>query len=202
LSDLAHIPNAARLESIIPQTMSVNLIVGILSAEQPRRVITRTGSPMDLVELLVGDDTRAGFRVTFWLAPNRPASSKAMLVDELTTKATLESLRPRDIVLLRTVGLSSFRNRVYGQSLRNGLSKVDILHREGLDESDICAIYSPTVMQTSTMDENSKLNNPQLEKALRVKEWLLQFVDIKIYGAARDTNGTLQGAPRIPPDSQ
>jgi hypothetical protein len=202
LSDLVDIPNAVYLQSIIPQTMSVNLIVGILRVEQPRRIITRTGNPMDLVELLVGDDTRAGFRVTFWLVLSGQLTNPARSRDDHDTRASLTSLRPRDIVLLRTVGLSSFRMGVYGQSLRNGVSKVDLLHREALDESETCGIYSLKGINRATNNQHSLLNNPQLDKVLRVKEWLLQFVEIERHGVARDRRGMLLTGHQVPLDSQ
>ena len=65
LSDLEDIPNAAYLKSISPQTMTVNLIVGIISIAEPRTIRTRWGSTKSLVELLVGDETKSGFTITF-----------------------------------------------------------------------------------------------------------------------------------------
>jgi len=198
LSDLANIPNATYLQSIIPQTMSVNLIVGVLNVERPREVVTRTGNSMDLVELMVGDDTRSGFRVTFWLIPDgkivRRRFPAARTRDEHYTRTTLANLRPRDIVLLRTVGLNSFRNGVYGQSLRNGISKVDLLHREAVDETDTCGLYSlGSLKRAANLKKKGNLDNHQLDKVLRVKEWLAQFMVI-------GSRGLISG--QVPPDSQ
>lgn len=202
LSDLADIPSAVYLQSIMPQTMSVNLIVCILKVEQPRQIVTRTGQCMDLVELLVGDDTRAGFRITFWLVPLERTTNVMRACDETDTRASLADLRPRDIVLLRTVGLSSFRNGVYGQSLRNSVTKLDLLHRDAYDENDTYGMYSLRRLKGAANDREIQLKNPQLHKVLRVKEWLAQFVEIGAYGAARDRGSMRLAPPRLPPDSQ
>ncbi|KAL1997597.1 hypothetical protein VTN02DRAFT_1379 [Thermoascus thermophilus] len=68
VSDLQDLPSAGYLRSIVPQTMTVNLIVGIIAVYPPRRVTTRRWKrEMDVVELVVGDETRTGFGLTFWL---------------------------------------------------------------------------------------------------------------------------------------
>ncbi|KAI5308341.1 hypothetical protein KEM55_005965, partial [Ascosphaera atra] len=52
---------------------TVNLIVGILAVYSRRRVATKFGREMDVVEILVGDETvhdaAEGLRVSFWLEP-------------------------------------------------------------------------------------------------------------------------------------
>ncbi|SPQ27000.1 7d610a9c-ddd4-42af-bbd3-1efd9de65997 [Thermothielavioides terrestris] len=101
LSDLKDIPSAAHLLKIQPQTMTCNLIVGIISLSQPRAVKTRWGATKHLVELLVGDETKAGFAVTYWLASDDVGESP------------LAGLRPRDIILLRNVALNVFTSKVY-----------------------------------------------------------------------------------------
>ncbi|KAL9117720.1 MAG: hypothetical protein Q9187_005742, partial [Circinaria calcarea] len=64
LSDLEDIPNAAYVRSIEPQTMSVNLIVGIISMHPPRIIKARKdGRTLEVIELTVGDETRAGFGI-------------------------------------------------------------------------------------------------------------------------------------------
>ncbi|KAI0155306.1 hypothetical protein GGR57DRAFT_464790 [Xylariaceae sp. FL1272] len=159
LSDLEDIPNARYLQSIIPQTMTVNLIVGIISIAEPRTVKTRWGSTHSLVELLVGDDTKSGFSFTFWLASN---SSEANVL--------VRNLRRQDIVLLRNVALGVFMKKVHGHSLRKGLTKIDLLHRRRIDKDDQGGLYS--------MKEVSSTRNahPQLVKTRKVWEWLINFV--------------------------
>ncbi|KAL9117094.1 MAG: hypothetical protein Q9187_006374, partial [Circinaria calcarea] len=102
LSDLEDIPNAAYVRSIEPQTMSVNLIVGIISMHPPRNIKARKeGRPLELIELTVGDETRAGFGINVWLSSSKIQSE--------CLRTAISDLRPQDIVLLRNVGLSEFR---------------------------------------------------------------------------------------------
>ncbi|KAL7622308.1 hypothetical protein AAE478_007812 [Parahypoxylon ruwenzoriense] len=160
LSDLEDVPNASYLQSISPQTMTVNLIVGVISIAEPRTVKTRWGSAMSLVELLVGDETKSGFSVTFWLSSDLGESSNK----------TLRELRRQDIVLLRNVALSVFMKKVHGHSLRKGLTKVDLLHRRKLDRGDLGGLYNMKEVSST------KPAHPQLLKTRRVREWVMNFV--------------------------
>jgi hypothetical protein len=78
LTDLSGIPNANYLDSIQPQTMTVNIFVGVLSISPTRKVTTgkQYGKPreVELIELTVGDNTKTGFNITMWLP--RVATSK------------------------------------------------------------------------------------------------------------------------------
>ncbi|KAI1777049.1 hypothetical protein F4818DRAFT_333456 [Hypoxylon cercidicola] len=160
LSDLEDLPNARYLQSIIPQTMTVNLIVGIISIAEPRTVKTRWGSTKSLIELLVGDETKSGFTITFWLSSELNESSSGIL----------RELRRQDIVLLRNVALSVFMKKVHGHSLRKGLTKVDLLHRRKLDKNDRGGLYS-------MKDVSSRRpTHPQLLKTRKVREWVMNFV--------------------------
>ncbi|KAK5661992.1 hypothetical protein OQA88_10103 [Cercophora sp. LCS_1] len=164
LSDLGDIPSARYLQSIHPQTMTVNLIVGLISLSPPRAVKTRWGSTHELVEVLVGDETRAGFAVTFWLTPGTEAT------------AVLTSIRPGDIVLLQNVALNVFTNKVYGSSLRRNLTKVHLLHASRVPGGHYTA--ADLSRRTTTADLH-----PQLAKTRRVRDWVLHFVG----GGARKT---------------
>ncbi|KAI1416623.1 hypothetical protein F5Y13DRAFT_119950 [Hypoxylon sp. FL1857] len=184
LSDLEDIPSAAYLQSILPQTMTVNLIVGILSIAEPRTVKTRWGSTKSLVELLVGDETKSGFSVTFWLSSEPNESSSKIL----------RELRRQDIVLLRNVALSVFMKKVHGYSLRKGLTKVDLLHRRKLDKDDRGGLYS-------TRDVSStKPAHPQLVKTRRVREWVMNFVGGGTALGKRKQNGKPMRTWDMPPE--
>lgn len=181
LSDLKNIPTARYLQSIAPQTMTVNLIVGIIAVHPPRRVVTRQWkTEYDIIELVVGDETKAGFGVNFWLPPEK--------VEIDRPRRSLAALRPQDIVLLRTVGLGSFRDRVYGQSLRGGMTKVDFLYRQLVDATDGIPVRS------------SHDDLPQ--KVRRVRNWVLRFVDTT-EGAGGGMKGMSQSqrGDRLPPDT-
>ncbi|KAI1275524.1 hypothetical protein F5Y07DRAFT_369496 [Xylaria sp. FL0933] len=159
LSDLEDLPDAKYLLSILPQTMTVNIIVGIISIAEPRTVRTRWGATKSLVELLVADETKSGFSVTFWMS-SEPSE----------TNTLVRSLRRQDIVLLRNVALSVFMKKVHGHSLRKGHTKIDLLHRRRVDSGDIGGIYSMKDVSSS------RRAHPQLMKTRKVWEWLLHFV--------------------------
>lgn len=183
ITDLQDIPSAAYLNAIVPQTMTVNLIVGIIAIRPPRRVVTRQWKrELDLIEAVVGDNTRSGFGVTFWLP--RTGRDRG---DESELGRSLATLRPRDIVLLRTVGLSAFRERVYGQSLRNGITRVDLLHRQRVDATDAGGMYSPRKLRDSAAAAAAAgasaagasaagTADDLLAKVREVREWIRQFV--------------------------
>ncbi|KAI0537393.1 hypothetical protein GGR58DRAFT_471806 [Xylaria digitata] len=159
LSDLEDLPDAKYLLSISPQTMTVNLIVGIISIAEPRTVRTRWGTTKSLIELLVADETKSGFSVTFWMS-SEPSEANALV----------RSLRRQDVVLLRNVALSVFMKKVHGHSLRKGQTKIDLLHRRRIDKDDIGGIYS---MRDVT---STRRAHPQLTKTRKVWEWFLHFV--------------------------
>ncbi|XXG95967.1 hypothetical protein Hte_002244 [Hypoxylon texense] len=160
LSDLDDVPDARYLQSISPQTMTVNLIVGIISIAEPRTVKTRWGATKSLIELLVGDETKSGFTITFWLSPELNDSSSRIL----------RELRRQDIVLLRNVALNVFMKKVHGHSLRKELTKVDLLHRRKLDKDDRGGVY------TNKDLTSKKPTHAQLVKTRKVREWVMNFV--------------------------
>ncbi|KAI4146715.1 MAG: hypothetical protein LQ341_002001, partial [Variospora aurantia] len=130
-TDLSSVPTAAYLHSITPQTMTLNLLVGIIAIPPPRIITMRKGKSrtVDLVEMIVGDETRAGFGVNIWLSSssssNRPGQQQQQQDKHaLQLAEQMRDLRPRDVVLMRNVALTSFRGKVYGQSLRRGMTGV------------------------------------------------------------------------------
>ncbi|KAA8648691.1 hypothetical protein EYZ11_010264 [Aspergillus tanneri] len=203
ITDLQEIPSAAYLEGIVPQTMTVNLIVSIITIRPPRRIVTRHWQrELDLVEMVVGDDTRSGFGVTFWLQP-----AERDCGDEHELGRSLSTVRPRDIVLLRMVALSSFRKRVYGQSLRKGVTKIDLLHRHRVDATDTGGMYSARRLREINQDGAPKnVDDAMRAKVSKVHEWIKLFVPDAEGG---DSNRQRQGGPRhfpkknplLPPDT-
>ncbi|KAK5995017.1 hypothetical protein PT974_03409 [Cladobotryum mycophilum] len=157
LSDLEDIPSASRITALSPQTVTLNLIVAIISIAQPRTVTTRWGSKFSLVEVLVGDDTRSGFAVTFWLS-----------ADDDHETCQVAKLRRQDVALMENVALHVFRGKVYGQSLRRGMTKVSLLWRR-----DGGGYYSARDLTKRTA---AAARHPQQEKARLVKDWVIHFV--------------------------
>ncbi|PYH34656.1 uncharacterized protein BO87DRAFT_396906 [Aspergillus neoniger CBS 115656] len=208
LTDLRDIPSAAYLNSIVPQTMTVNLIVAIIAIHPPRRVVTRQWKQeLDLVEMVVGDDTRSGFGVTFWLPPVNHAVMAGEGDDEgEALGVSLATLRPRDIVLMRMVGLSSFRERVYGQSLRKGVTKVNLLHRQRVDVTEAGGLYSAKQLRDIQQDPAAKREEDlPLMKVSKVREWIRRFVFDPVGGdggRGTFTRGLAGKGHSLPPDTQ
>ena len=184
LANLADIPNANYLRSIEPQTKTVNLIVGVLSISPTRKVTTGKayGKPrqVELVELLVGDETKTNFAITMWLprelhvlwrdkqASNSPSHSPADACrSELRRR--LKSLRPRDIILLQNVALTTYKGKVAGASLKGEVTKVEPLFRKTVDKDDEdVGCYSISNLRNPI--------DPQIKKVKKVKDWLVEFV--------------------------
>ena len=178
LVNLDDIPGAAQLTRLEPQTVTVNLIVGVISIAAPRSVRTRWGAQKSLVEVLVGDATSAGFAVTFWL--NGPPSD--------ATAKTLGGLRPQDVLLMSDVALHVFRNKVYGSSLPKDMTKVHLLYRRKLDAGDVGGHYSTSDLASVEKRRSQGQVDPQLERTAKVREWVLAFVGTG-YGPGREEQG-------------
>ncbi|RMZ01380.1 hypothetical protein D0864_03482 [Hortaea werneckii] len=165
ISDLRSIPSATHIDSIFPGTMTLNLLCAVISVSPLRTVQLRcrqragiTRNPQhpntdsagnyaaanpderELLEILLGDETRAGFSATFWFLPESD-SARRLVVPHVTgrrgsasgaggpnvrvanedsrhRRRNLLSLRTGDVVLIRNLALSVFKGGVYGQSLR------------------------------------------------------------------------------------
>lgn len=166
LTDLACVPNAAHLEVIAPQTMTVNLVLGIISIPQPRLIkARRSGQILGLVEMLVGDETKAGFGISVWFPdPQNPGEKESDLQSEV------RRLRPQDIVLARNIALSSFKGKVYGQSLRRDMTTLDLLYRNKVDATDKGGAFRAREIQ------DSESGSIQISKVKRVRQWVIDFV--------------------------
>ncbi|KAL4882014.1 hypothetical protein BJY04DRAFT_187865 [Aspergillus karnatakaensis] len=196
ITNLSDIPSAPYLESIVPQTMTVNLIAAIIVIRPSRRILTRQWKrELDLVEVVVGDETRTGFGVTFWLPPSTVSSATRRCgdTDGEELRKSLMSLRPRDIVLLRTVGLSCFRERVYGQSLRGALTKIDLMHRQQVDATDLGGIYN----LRDILSHAAESEDPLLVKVRKVRDWIRRFVPDAAGGSTKPGR-----IVTLPPDTQ
>jgi hypothetical protein len=184
LNNINDIPSAEYLAKINPQTMTVNMVVAILKLPPPRQVAVgrRWGreQQVQLVEMLVGDDTRTGFEITVWL-PNGKSD------DNNSLELSMKTVRAHDIVLLQNVALRAYRGRVHGQSLRRNVTKMHLLYRGLRPRSETKAVYFPNDLLEPTE------NDSVLTKASRVKKWQLNFVG---HDSAMHKVGAL------PPESQ
>ncbi|MCJ1365479.1 hypothetical protein MMC16_004601 [Acarospora aff. strigata] len=204
INNLKEVPAASYVRSILPQTMTVNLVVGIISVSPSRTIRTKQGGrEMQLVEMLVGDETKAGFSINFWLPPVPRPRGRSQVQTNLSD--VLECLRRQDIVLIRNVALNTFMGKVYGQSLRKDMTKLNLLYRsveDGIPNVGVYRLASPTDGQDT---------DPQADKMSRVKDWVMTFVGSVPRSKSTAVNG---GEPEqskkakrkqeqmLPPDTQ
>ncbi|CZT24299.1 uncharacterized protein RCC_10020 [Ramularia collo-cygni] len=195
VTDLQNIPNARLLKSIHPQTMTVNILASVISV-QPTRTVKlrkRTGE-MEIVELLLGDETKAGFTTTFWLTSvesqaGRPPASNAR---QNGLRDLLDNLRSGDALLLTNIALAEFNSNVFGQSLSRHTTKNNT---------------TVTVLSAGVVG----LSAPVTTKLKRVKEWAGNFVGQGTKRAASPRDGGDGDGGRgkkgrhdtvLPPDTQ
>nr|POE47060.1 hypothetical protein CFP56_00392 [Quercus suber] len=126
LTNLDRLPTASHLTSLHPQTLTINLLAAVIQASPLRTVRLRRqhNTAKLILELLLGDDTRSNFSVTFWFPcptetaggspTTRPAANKEM--QHLRTEAL--ALRPGDVVLMQNIALTQWRGVVHGCSLQ------------------------------------------------------------------------------------
>ena len=158
----------------------VTLLVGIISLVS-KTVKTRFGE-RELVEALVGDDTRSAFPLTLWLG--NPGAVSAL-------SRSASALRVGDVVLVQAVAVGTFRGRVYGQSTRSGMgTRVSLLFRERDYEGESKGHYSWSDIVTRGEV------HPQLGKTRRVRRWMrgvdMDFTDGRPDNEDRMPNDTLE----------
>jgi len=189
ITNLQAVPKANYIQSIRPQTMTINVVVGIISLAPLRTVQLRgSGRIMDILELLVGDDTSAAFSITFWLQPGVEGRNDSL-------RQRLISLKPRAILVVENVVLSVFRGRVYGQSLNRRLTRietiVEVLGRDGQ-------------VSWKSLDAYGE----QLEKVKRVEKWVVDFLyacDTPTDDCLRNERGRkrrMDLSEELPPETQ
>lgn len=188
ITALRDIPSASHLHRIVPQTVVVNLLVGIIAILPARAVRTRRGPLRDLVELLVGDESASGLKLSFWFAhedDDGQQRRRGSGGDPL--REALRGLRVRDVVLVENVALDTFREKVFGYGLRQSMqrnqTRVQLVARDGVDR--VAGVAG-------------------VEKVVGVKEWVWRLVNPGVEGKRRggagDDGG--EGDAYLPPDTQ
>ncbi|KXL51355.1 hypothetical protein M433DRAFT_394644 [Acidomyces richmondensis BFW] len=176
VTDLKQIPNAEFIAGINPQTVTVNVLAAVILIAPVRTVKLRKrpGNEMDIVELLLGDETRAGFTVSFWLVP---AESQQEPPDDL--RETLKTLKLGDIVFIQHVALYVWKDCVYGQSLSRKFTR----------------------NSTSLDVVNNGLNLPTATRAKvdRIQGWKDNFLGSR---SKRSKTLVSDGEYELPPDTQ
>lgn len=178
ISNVADIPTvpARSLNPESPQSPRrpvhrlVNLLVGIISISPARAITTRWGKEMRLAELLVGDETRAGFSISIWLPPSSAA-------EKSTLESTLEQLQRQDIVLLQNIALGTYMDKVFGQSVKGGDTSINLLYRHSHSHHTTTTTSTGLVAHYRMRDLRvSRDLHPQLDKTKKVFDWVINCV--------------------------
>ncbi|EPQ65079.1 Bgt-3440 [Blumeria graminis f. sp. tritici] len=198
LTDLQEFPNSSYLNSIHPQTMTFNVVVGLISVPETRFVKTRRGTTVELLEVLVGDETQSGFTINFWLPPVSRQINQNQPGENM--RCILSKLRARDIILLRNLALGSYCGKVYGHSLKKDITKVYLLYRSRFNHNDIGGCYRTADISS---DKTPSTHEPQLQKTRRVWKWVSQFVSVGLLAPSKSREKFQKlDEELLPPDTQ
>jgi hypothetical protein len=130
-----------------------------MAKPEQREVFVRKGAyKMNLWEIVVADDTRSDFKVSFWIRPPRESNSEQNHAEQIHLQ-TLQAVNIGDILLLRNIALTSFRDTVFGQSLNPAITRA----RTSVD----------VLMSSSgvSVGQLGGLPAPVVETFMRVKRW-------------------------------
>lgn len=178
---LGSLPSAHHLRAIYPQTLTPNFICVLMVNPEQREVFVRKGGyKMNLWEVTVADDTRPGFKVTFWIRPLRESNNEQTRTTNLLLQ-TLGSLKVGNILLLRNIALTSFRDDVYGQSLNPAISRA----RTSID----------VLMNNlgGSVGPSSGLPAAAVDTFARVKKWARTHVAAESVAPRKRKGDTLRG---------
>jgi hypothetical protein len=167
ITPLGSLPSAQHLRSIYPQTPTPNFLCALTANPEQREVFVR-----NLWEVSLADDTRSNFKVTFWVRPPQESNNERTHAQNLLLQ-TLQSIKVGDILLLRNIALTSFRDTVFGQSLNPGITRA----RTGVD----------VLMRSSgiSVGQLGGLPAPVVEAFMRVKRWAKAHIASNIAGSRK-----------------
>ena len=164
LVPLSGLPSAGEVDRLMPQTVTVSLLVIALKVDFKCQLRTRrTGQRFDLVEISVGDDTQNNFSINIWLKSSLPSSESTdtaeCSVQMNKSRSTINLIKTGDLLLLENVALATWKGCIYGQNLRKRVgnieTKIHIIERTQLD--------SPSSTNLAT-------------RITKVKDWAMKYV--------------------------
>lgn len=147
---LSNLPTSTTITRAHPGTITTHLLVGLITLHPARRLtVKRTGREVVLIEAVVGDgicsnggsgnaagSDGGGFCVSFWLDAPNDSDKPRLQAGQGGLAEDLHDLKIGDILLIQNVALSTFKGKVFGQSLRGnargrGRTRVWLLWRRG-----------------------------------------------------------------------
>lgn len=123
---------------------------------------------MQLREIIVADDTKGGFKVSFWQKPSAGSEPQNAL------RQTLQRIKAGDILLLRNIALNTFRDNVYGQSLNLSIARV---------QTSVQVLMSGTGVSSRQL---GALPAPVVTAFMRVKKWANVHVASDVHRKRKD----------------
>ncbi len=173
ITSLGSLPNAQQIQSMYPKTLTPNFLCVLMTAPERREVFVRKGGyKMDIWEIIVADDTRSGFKVSIWSRPSQE-SSKAKPNPQDVLLQTLRSVNVGDILLLRNIALTSYRQTVYGQSLKSTITRARTTITIVMKSNGVMVYRIDALPQTFT------------EKFKRVQRWARAHVAVESAGTRK-----------------
>lgn len=181
--DLKKLPNASYINRIAPQTITVNLIVVVVNIAPPRTInLKQTNRKMDLVEIIVADETRAGFQVSFWLPADR----------QHVPRVALEALKTKHLILLKNVALHVWNGNVFGQSLSKAWTK-----------TETTAQILGTQVELAVRIPDNLVVSPEAIKLHRVFQYARNYLaPPSVPRRVHDEEGRSTSFDRLPPETQ
>lgn len=164
IASIKSLPSAAQLVALRPQTITRNLIVGIIAIAPAKTVTVRRGNyEMDIVEMTVGDETKAGFTISTWLSPE--TSNQSLVVRDM--RRALHRLKTGDVVVVERLALSVFRDQVFGQSLNwrttKNVTRFSVVDRDAIE-------------QARAVSQSQAVASSIVDKVQRVRDWVDSFI--------------------------
>ena len=118
---------------------------------------------MDVIEMTVGDETKAGFTISTWLSPE--TSDQAIVVRDM--RRAMRRLKTGDVVVIERLALSVFRDQVFGQSLNwrttKNVTKFNVVDRDAIEQARMAS--ASQAVASSIVD-----------KMQRVRDWVDSFI--------------------------
>jgi len=164
IASIKSLPRAAQLIALRPQTITRNLIVGVIAIAPAKTVTVRRGNyEMDVVEMTVGDETKAGFTISTWLSPE--TSNQSGVIRDM--RRALQRLKTGDVVAIERLALSVFRDQVFGQSLNwrttKNVTRFSVVDRDAIEQAR--AASASQAVASSIVD-----------KVQQVRDWVDSFI--------------------------
>lgn len=189
LVPLSDLPTASDVDRLMPQTVTVSLLVIALKVDFKCQLrARRTGQRSDLVELSVGDDTQNKFNINIWLkssvSSSRLTNTAKPSLQMDNSRSTINMIKTGDLLLLENIALASWKGCICGQNLRKRIGNIE------------------TKIHIVEKKQFDSLSSSSLAKRIaKVQNWAMENVE-SMRDHLDDTANKSTFLTRMPPDTQ